>query len=169
YALCILTGILVAAWLTNHRLTARGAEPWIVIDVSLFAVILGIIGARIFHVVTHPDDYFGAGADPMAVFRVWEGGIAIFGALLGGAVGAYIGCRMTGLRFWTYADALAPGLLIAQALGRFGNWFNHELFGTPTDLPWGLEIEPDNRSEERRVGNECRAQGWESQHRENRW
>ncbi|QEE61250.1 prolipoprotein diacylglyceryl transferase [Salinibacterium sp. dk2585] len=144
YALCILTGILVAAWLTNRRLTARGAEPWIVIDVSLFAVLLGIVGARIFHVVTHPDDYFGAGADPLAVFRVWEGGIAIFGALLGGAVGAYIGCRMTGLRFWTYADALAPGLLIAQALGRFGNWFNHELFGTPTDLPWGLEIEPDN-------------------------
>lgn len=144
YALCILVGILAAAWLTNRRLTARGAEPWVVIDISLFAVLLGIVGARIFHVVTHPNDYFGPGADPLSVFYVWEGGIAIFGALLGGAVGALIGSRFTGIRFWTFADALAPGLLLAQALGRFGNWFNQELYGLPTDAPWGLEIDADN-------------------------
>ncbi|KRA23497.1 prolipoprotein diacylglyceryl transferase [Microbacterium sp. Root61] len=144
YALCIIAGIIVAVLLTNHRLTKRGAEPWVVIDISLIAVPFGIIGARIFHVLTHPGFYFGEGANPWAVFFIWEGGIAIFGALIGGAVGAWLGCKWTGIRFWTFADALAPGLIIAQALGRFGNWFNSELFGLPTDLPWGLEIDSDN-------------------------
>ena len=143
YAICILIGIIAAAWLTNRRLTKRGAEPWVTLDIIVWAIPLGIIGARVFHVVTHPDDYF-AGQDLIKVFYIWEGGIAIFGALLGGAVGAYIGTRMAGIRFWAFADALAPGLLLAQAFGRFGNWFNHELFGTPTDLPWGLEIPKPN-------------------------
>ena len=144
YALCIIVGIIVAAFLTNARLTKRGAEPWIVIDIILLAIPLAIIGARIFHVLTHPAFYFGPGADFFAVFRIWEGGIAIYGALIGGAVGAWLGCRWSGIRFWTFADALAPGMLIAQALGRFGNWFNQELFGLPTTLPWGLEIDRDN-------------------------
>ena len=144
YALCIITGIIVAVLLTNARLTKRGAEPWVVIDICLLAVPLAIIGARIFHVLTHPGFYFGEGTDFWAIFRIWEGGIAIYGALIGGAIGALLGCRWTGIRFWTFADALAPGMLIAQALGRFGNWFNHELFGLPTTLPWGLEIAPDN-------------------------
>jgi prolipoprotein diacylglyceryl transferase len=140
YALCIIAGIIAAVLLTNHRLTKRGAEPWVVIDISLLAVPLAIIGARIFHVVTHWDFYFGPGADPISALYIWEGGIAIYGALIGGAVGAWLGCRWTGIRFWTFADALAPGLLLAQAMGRFGNWFNQELFGLPTDVPWGLEI-----------------------------
>ncbi|MEJ1087541.1 prolipoprotein diacylglyceryl transferase [Microbacterium sp. Mu-80] len=150
YALCIIAGIVAAVLLTNHRLTKRGAEKWVVIDIAIIAVPLGIIGARIFHVLTHPDFYFGPGKntwnpfEPGSVWAIWEGGIAIFGALLGGAVGAWLGCKWTGIRFWTFADALAPGLLLAQAMGRFGNWFNHELFGLPTDLPWGLEIESDN-------------------------
>ena len=93
---------------------------------------LAIIGARIYHVLTHPGFYFGAGTDIWAVFRIWEGGIAIYGALIGGAIGAWLGCRWTGIRFWTFADALAPGLLLAQAIGRFGNWFNQELYGLPT-------------------------------------
>ena len=142
YALCILAGIVAAAIMTNHRLTKRGAEPWVVIDICLLAVPLAIIGARIFHVVTHWGFYFGEGKDFWAVFRIWEGGIAIFGALIGGAIGAWLGCKWTGIRFWTFADALAPGLLLAQAMGRFGNWFNQELFGGPTTLPWGLEVDP---------------------------
>ncbi len=144
YALCILAGIVVATLMTNRRLTRRGAEPWVVIDIALLAVPLAIIAARIFHVVTHPGFYFGEGKDLWAVFRIWEGGIAIYGALIGGAIGAWLGCRWTGIRFWSFADALAPGLLLAQALGRFGNWFNQELYGLPTDLPWGLKIDYPN-------------------------
>ncbi|MFP7760480.1 prolipoprotein diacylglyceryl transferase [Marisediminicola sp. LYQ85] len=144
YAICILIGIFAAALLTNARLNRRGAEPGVTLDVAFFALIFGVIGARIYHVLTHPDDYFFAGADPWAVIAIWDGGIAIFGALLGGALGVFIGCRLVGLRFWTYADALAPGLLLAQAFGRLGNWFNQELYGVPTDLPWGLEIDQPN-------------------------
>lgn len=150
YALCILVGIVLAVIMTSRRLTRRGAEPGVVLDIALWAVPLGIIGARIYHVLTHPDDYFFEGANvwnpfqPGAIWNIWEGGNAIYGALIGGAVGAWIGCRMTGIRFWSFADALAPGLLVAQAAGRLGNWFNHELFGLPTDLPWGLEIESSN-------------------------
>ncbi|MET0956774.1 MAG: prolipoprotein diacylglyceryl transferase, partial [Cryobacterium sp.] len=144
YAICILVGIFAATALTSRRLTKRGGEPGVVLDIILWAVPLGIVGARIFHVLTHPNDYFGEGKNLWEVFAVWNGGIAIFGALLGGAVGAYIGCRLSGIRFWSFADALAPGLLLAQAFGRLGNWFNSELFGLPTTLPWGLEISPDN-------------------------
>ncbi|MEJ1092684.1 prolipoprotein diacylglyceryl transferase [Microbacterium istanbulense] len=150
YALCIIAGIIAATLMTNYRLTKRGAEKWVVIDIAILAVPLAIIGARIFHVLTHPDFYFGPDKNtwnpfqPGSVWAIWEGGIAIYGALIGGAIGAWLGCRWTGIRFWTFADALAPGLLLAQAMGRFGNWFNHELFGLPTDLPWGLEIESTN-------------------------
>lgn len=150
YALCIILGIVVATLITNARLTKRGAEPWIVIDIALLAVPIAMVGARVFHVVTHLDYYFGPGSNPWnitqpgSVWAMWEGGIAIYGALIGGAVGAWLGCRWTGIRFWTFADALAPGILLAQALGRLGNWFNHELFGLPTDLPWGLEIDSQN-------------------------
>ena len=144
YAVCILLGIVAAGVLTNYRLTRRGAEPGVVLDIIIWAVPLGIVGARIFHVLTHPDDYFYAGADLLKVLYVWEGGIAIFGSLIGGAIGAWIGCKFSGIRFWTFADAVAPALLLAQAFGRFGNWFNHELFGLPTNLPWGLEIETSN-------------------------
>jgi prolipoprotein diacylglyceryl transferase len=144
YAICILIGIVAAVVLTNHRLTARGAEPWITLDIALFAVPFGIIGGRIYHVLTHPDDYFFEGANLLKTIYIWEGGMAIFGALIGGALGVWIGCRVTGIRFWSFADALAPGLLLAQAFGRLGNWFNQELFGLPTDLPWGLEIDRPN-------------------------
>lgn len=144
YALAILLGIAVAVWLTNKRLVERGGEPWVVLDIAIWAVPLGILGGRLYHVVTHPADYFYPGADLLRVFYVWEGGLAIFGAISLGAVGAFIGTRLAGIRFWSFADALAPGLLLAQGIGRLGNYFNQELFGAPTSLPWGLSIDRPN-------------------------
>lgn len=146
YALCILAGILVAVIWTSRRLTKRGAEPGIVLDVAIWAVPLGLVGARLFHVITHPDDYFrpeqweNFWSGFVNMIAIWQGGNALFGALIGGAIGAWIGCKITGIRFWAFADAMVPGMLAAQVLGRLGNYFNHELFGTPTDLPWGLEV-----------------------------
>ncbi len=144
YAICILVGIVLAIWVTSTRLTARGGPKGATFDFALWAVPLGIIVARLYHVATHPADYFYPGADFLRIFYIWEGGNAIFGALLGGALGVYIASRTTGVKFLSFADALIPGLLLAQAAGRLGNYFNHELFGLPTTLPWGLEIEASN-------------------------
>lgn len=144
YALCILTGIILAAIWTGRRLTARGGERGAVIDFAVWAVVLGIVGARLYHVLTHWGDYFGPGKNLLEVFAFWNGGIAIFGSLIGGGIGVLIASRITGIRFWSFADALVPGMLLAQAAGRLGNWFNNELFGGPTTLPWGLEIKSDN-------------------------
>jgi prolipoprotein diacylglyceryl transferase len=143
YALCLLAGIAAAAYITDRRLRARGAAPGLALDIAMWAVPIGIVGARIYHVLTHLSDFTGPGADPWDWIRIWEGGNALFGSLLGGAVGVWIGCRLTGLRFSSFADALAPGLLVAQAIGRLGNYVNQELFGLPTTLPWGLEIRAD--------------------------
>jgi prolipoprotein diacylglyceryl transferase len=144
YALFILAGIIAALVLTEGRLRARGGEAGVALDISLWAIPFGILGGRFFHVITHPNDYFFRGADLLAVFRIWEGGLAIYGALVLGAVGAFIGARQSGIRFTSYLDAVAPGVLLAQAIGRWGNYFNSELFGVPTDLPWGLEISRSN-------------------------
>ena len=146
YAIMILIGIVVAALWTSRRLSKRGAEPGVILDILLWAVVLGIIGARLYHVFTHPSDYFYPGANLFNVFAIWEGGNAIFGSLIGGAVGIWIACRISGLRFWSVADALAPALLLAQAIGRLGNYFNQELFGLPTNLPWGLQIDSGNKA-----------------------
>jgi len=124
-------------------------ESGLAIDIAIWAVPFGIIGGRLFHVFTHVNDYFGPGRDWTSMFKLWEGGLAIYGALIFGTLGAYIACQVdikklritsAGIRFLSFADALVPGLLAAQALGRWGNFFNTELFGEPTDLPWGLEI-----------------------------
>ena len=144
YALCILAGMIAAIWIADRRLVARGAKSGLALDIALWTIPIAIIGARIFHVLTHSSDYFYPGADLTAVFRIWEGGIAIYGGLIGGAFGAWIGCRNAGIKFWSFADAVAPGILLAQALGRWGNYFNQELFGLPTTLPWGLEINSNN-------------------------
>ena len=142
YALFILSGIVAAIWLTNLRLTRRGGPPGFTVDAALWAVPFGILGGRLYHVVTHPGDYFYPGADLWKILYVWEGGLAIFGAITFGTLGIYIACRRAGIRFLSFADALAPGMLLAQALGRLGNYFNQELYGAPTTLPWGLQIDP---------------------------
>lgn len=144
YALFILTGIAIATFMADRTLTKRGAEKGVFLDIALWAVPAGIIGGRFFHVVTHPRDYFYEGADLLAVFRIWEGGLAIFGAITLGAVGAWWGARQAGIRFSAVADAVAPWVLVAQGIGRLGNYFNQELFGIPTTLPWGLEIPSTN-------------------------
>lgn len=144
YALCILVGIAIAVALTNRRLVRRGISSGVVIDVALWAVPIGLVGGRLYHVVTHPHDYFYPGANLWNVFALWEGGLAIFGSILAGSLGAYIGCRRAKISFLTFADALIPGMLFAQAFGRLGNYFNQELYGEPTKLPWGLQINPQD-------------------------
>lgn len=144
YAVCILVGIAAAVWIGAIRWKARGGSANQMVDMALWTVPIGIIGARIFHVVTHWSFYFGAGTDPLAVFRIWEGGLAIYGGLIFGVLGAWLGSRSIGVRFLSVADALAPGILVAQAIGRLGNYFNKELFGQATTLPWGLEIPSTN-------------------------
>ncbi|WP_422755376.1 prolipoprotein diacylglyceryl transferase [Micromonospora sp. WMMD708] len=147
YALCIVAGIVIACLVTEHRLRQRGVAPGAVLDIAVWAVPTGIIGARIYHVVTSPEKYFGTGGDPWKAFAIWEGGLGIWGAVAGGALGAWIAARQLGIPLTVVADSLAPGLPLAQAVGRLGNWFNNELYGGRTTLPWGLEIhrmDPDN-------------------------
>jgi prolipoprotein diacylglyceryl transferase len=140
YALCILLGVVVAVWLTDRRLRARGGPEGAVVDVAVWAVPFGIVGARIYHVVTSPDAYFGDGGHPWEALRIWGGGLGIWGAIAGGAIGAWIACRRRGIPLRVVADAAAPGIVFAQAIGRFGNYFNNELYGRETSLPWALRV-----------------------------
>ena len=145
YALCILTGILVAIWFGERRWVERGGHPGVVADVAVWAVPFGVVGARLYHVISSPAAYFGPNGDPVRALYIWQGGLGVWGAIALGAVGAWIGCRRLGVRVGAFADAVAPAIPIAQALGRLGNWFNQELFGLPTTLPWALEIDPAHR------------------------
>jgi prolipoprotein diacylglyceryl transferase len=140
YAICIIAGIIAAVVITDRRLQARGGPAKAVTDIAVWAVPSGILGARIYHVVTSPEDYFGASGHLVNVLKVWNGGLGIWGAIAGGAVGAWFACRRRGIPLELFADSLAPGLAVAQAIGRFGNWFNNELYGRATDLPWGLVV-----------------------------
>ncbi len=143
YALCILLGIVICIWLTSRRWRAMGEDPERIWDIALWAIPFGLVGARMYHVfVTAPGDYFGPGRNPVDALKIWEGGIGIMGAVTLGGLGAWIACRKMGLSLVKFADAAAPGIIIAQGIGRWGNWFNQELFGKPTSLPWGLEIDP---------------------------
>jgi prolipoprotein diacylglyceryl transferase len=146
YALCIVLGIVVAVLIMEYRLRNRGVAPWASLDMAVWAVPFGIIGARIYHLITSPQDYFGAGGDPIRALYIWEGGLGIWGAVAGGAVGAWLAARQLGLPFSVFADTLAPGLPTAQAVGRFGNWFNNELYGKVTTLPWGLRVHDMDRA-----------------------
>ena len=144
YALCLIAGIFAAWTLGVRRWRARGGTTESFETVLLWAIPLGIVGARIYHVLTHLSDYFGPGAD-QHWWAIWEGGIAIYGAIGGGALAAYVVARQQKIAFAALADSLAPGIALGQAIGRWGNWFNQELYGGPTTLPWGLEIDPAHR------------------------
>ena len=146
YALLIVLGIVVAVWWGNRRYVARGGEPGLVTDIAIWAVPFGIVGGRLYHVITDHQLYFGPGGSGLVgALRIWDGGLGIWGAVTLGAVGAWIGARRHGVLLPPIGDAIAPGIAVAQAIGRWGNWFNQELFGAPTDLPWGLEIDVANR------------------------
>jgi prolipoprotein diacylglyceryl transferase len=140
YSLFIILGIFVAIWLGNKRWIAQGGKPGQVSDVAIFAVPFGIIGGRIYHVATDWEKYFGSGQNWIDALKIWNGGLGIWGAILFGGVGAWIGCKYYKIYLPPFADAIAPGIIFAQAIGRLGNYFNQELFGKPTDLAWGLEI-----------------------------
>jgi prolipoprotein diacylglyceryl transferase len=140
YALCILAGIVIATLIMEKRLRARGVAEGTSLDIAIWAVPAGIVGARVYHLATSPQGYLGPGGDPMRMFAIWEGGLSIWGAVAGGAIGAYIAVRRIGLPLSVVADAVAPGLPVAQAVGRLGNWFNNEVYGRLTTLPWGLEV-----------------------------
>ncbi|VXC00267.1 prolipoprotein diacylglyceryl transferase [Aeromicrobium sp. 9AM] len=145
YALGIIIGAIVAIMIGERRFQARGGRDGVIGDIAIWAIPFGIVGARIYHVSTDPELYFSDGKHPLNAFKIWEGGLGIWGAIAGGALGAYIACRRYGVTFSSVADALAPGLLVAQAIGRIGNYFNQELFGKPTTKPWGLEIDAAHR------------------------
>lgn len=142
YSLWILAGIFFALWLTTKRWVERGGNAQAVGDVGYWAIPFGIIGGRIYHVITSPGPYFGEGGHPIDALKIWEGGLGIWGAIAFGTLGAYIGCKRHHVSFLTFLDAAAPGILVAQAIGRMGNYFNQELFGRPTDVPWALQIDP---------------------------
>ena len=138
YALTLLTGVAVAAWLTMRRWKAQGGDPDLVLEVTLWSVAFGLIGGRIYHVITSYDQL---GDEWWAPFAIWEGGLGIWGGIaLGVAAGAVV-VKRRGASVARFADAAAPGVLIAQGIGRLGNYFNQELFGEPTTLPWALEID----------------------------
>ncbi|MEY3202724.1 MAG: hypothetical protein RLZZ629_6 [Actinomycetota bacterium] len=147
YALCIITGIAAAIWIGRKRYANLGGNPDDVSEVAIWAVPFGIIGGRIYHVITSPSLYFGSNGNPIDALRIWEGGLGIWGAISLGAVGAYLYFKThkTSLNFRQLLDSLAPGVIVAQAIGRIGNYFNQEVFGKPTELPWGLEIDSVNR------------------------
>jgi prolipoprotein diacylglyceryl transferase len=147
YALCIIAGILAAGYITDRRMKARGAPANAILDIAVWAVPCGIIGARIYHVITSWQLYFGKDGHPANMFRIWEGGLGIWGAVIGGAFGAWIACRHLRIPLGFVADALAVGMPVAQAIGRFGNYFNNELYGRMTSVPWGLQVhqmDPNN-------------------------
>jgi prolipoprotein diacylglyceryl transferase len=141
YALCILAGIVAALVIGDRRWAARGGEPGVIYDIALWAVPFGLIGGRLYHVMTDWTTYFGPdGKGFGAALRIWDGGLGIWGAVALGAVGAWIACRRREIPLPAFGDAIAPGIILAQAIGRLGNYFNQELYGRPTTLPWGLEI-----------------------------
>ncbi|WP_372455665.1 prolipoprotein diacylglyceryl transferase [Sphaerisporangium fuscum] len=139
-----MLGVIAAVWIGERRWRARGGEPGTITDLAVWAVPFGLVGGRLYHVITDWQLYFAENAPnrPIDALYIWHGGLGIWGAIALGAVGVWIACRRRGISLAAVADTVAPGIAVAQAIGRWGNYFNQELFGGPTDLPWGLEIDP---------------------------
>lgn len=140
YAICILIGICVAVAILTKRWKRLGGTFDQVLDTTLVAVPSGLVGARLYHCITTPDQYFPPTGSLINILKVWEGGMAIFGGISVGALAAFLWCRHKRYPFALLADSIAPALMVAQAIGRLGNWFNQELYGAPTTLPWGLKL-----------------------------
>jgi prolipoprotein diacylglyceryl transferase len=145
YALCIIVGIFCAAWVADRRYRRRGGGVGDINEVATWAVPFGLVGGRVYHVATDWSDYFGKGGSPLRSVEVWKGGLGIPGAVALGAVGVFIACRRRGLLMPPVADSVAPGLVLAQGIGRWGNWFNQELYGRPTGLPWAVRIDSNHQ------------------------
>ena len=145
YALALLLGIAVAMWITLKRWIARGGDPDVVYEATFWAVLAGLIGGRLYHVITSWDQVTKEWWGP---FAIWEGGLGIWGGVLFGGIAAAIVARMRGAGVAELADAAAPGLLVGQAIGRWGNYFNQELFGSPSSLPWALAVDPEHRPDQ---------------------
>jgi prolipoprotein diacylglyceryl transferase len=145
YALCIITGVIVATVWGDRRWKARVGWPGLIGDVTIWAVPTGLVGARLYNVITDPELYFPRGKNPWNAFAVWHGGLGIWGGIAGGVLGAAYACHRYDARLCDVAWVLAPVLPVAQAIGRFGNYFNQELYGRPSTLPWALRIDPAHR------------------------
>lgn len=148
YAICIIVGIVIAVWLGDKRFKIHGENlENVVADVAIWAVPFGILGGRLYHVISSPNNYFGKDGNPIDAMKIWQGGLGIWGAISVGAIVAYFAYKNLAKKkdlpaFGYFLDALAPGVLLAQAIGRLGNWFNGELFGRPSNLPWAVQIPP---------------------------
>jgi prolipoprotein diacylglyceryl transferase len=145
YAICVVLGVLIALLVADRRYRRIGGRPGLILDVATLAVPFGLIGARAYSVITNYQLYVGHRHDWTDILRIWDGGIGIPGAVAAGALGAWIACRRAGVAFAPVAGAAAPGLAFGQAVGRWGNWFDQQLYGRPTTLPWGVEIAPEQR------------------------
>jgi prolipoprotein diacylglyceryl transferase len=142
YGLCLAVGVLVAASVAERRWEARGGKKGTIGEIGLVIVICGVVGARVYHLFTGYDWHTGGIAGTV---KIWQGGLSIWGAVGGGAIGVIVVARRKGLPTLKLLDTLAPAVVLAQAIGRWGNYFNQELFGRPTRWPWGLEIDAAHR------------------------
>ena len=140
YALWIILGIIVAVWLGSRRYAARGGDPEVMMDAAIVAVPAGIVGGRLYHVATDYDTYFCSTCNPVDAFKITNGGLGIMGAVALGVFCVWIMMRIRKIPLSPLADAVAPGIILAQGIGRMGNYFNQELYGRETTVPWGLEI-----------------------------
>lgn len=149
YGILIVTGALVGAWVATIEAKRRGIDTDHVWNALLLCLILGVIGARLYHVISSPTgtnigfDYYAQ--NPMEILNFRQGGLGIYGAVAGGLLAIYIYVRYAKLNFWTMVDIAIPGLFLGQAIGRWGNFFNQELYGYPTTLPWGITIDAAHR------------------------